>query len=124
MIRELIAEADGCLKLNYLTGASACARKAIYELLIKEQAEGSDYERRIKSLKSKHPAIEPELFDIMSHIQGMTSDKVHEQSWDKWTSKNLKFVLETLKTILHEISRASRKGIEGEGRQRFTRRTS
>src|SRR6267143_6611022 len=50
-IRELITEADGCLKMNYLTGASACTRKAIYELTVLEKAVGDDYESRIKSLK-------------------------------------------------------------------------
>ena len=84
LIRELITESEGCLKMNYLTGASACMRKAIYELLIKENAEGKDYETRIKSLKSKFPSIDSELFDILSAIQDMTSDKIHEQSWDKW----------------------------------------
>ena len=33
----------------------------------------------------------------------MTSDKVHEQSWDKWDSKHLILFIETLKAILHEI---------------------
>ena len=33
----------------------------------------------------------------------MTSDKVHEQSWPKWDSKNLTLILETLKAILHDI---------------------
>lgn len=102
-IRELISEADGCLKMNYLTGASACARKAIYELTVKEKAEGPDYETKIKSLKGKNPTVDAELFDILSHIQGMTSDKIHEQSWDKWNPTNLKLILETLKAVLHEI---------------------
>jgi hypothetical protein len=33
----------------------------------------------------------------------MTSDKVHEQSWDKWDSGNLKLIIETLKTVLYDI---------------------
>ena len=33
-LRELITEADGCAKMNFLTGASACTRKAIYELFL------------------------------------------------------------------------------------------
>jgi len=33
----------------------------------------------------------------------MTSDKVHEQSWDKWDSKHLRLIIETLKTILQDI---------------------
>lgn len=102
-IRELISEAEGCLKMNYLTGASACVRKAIYELLIKEKMEGKDYKSRIKSLKDEYPGVEPDYFDILAHIQDMTSDKIHEQSWDKWDSTNLKLIIETLKGILHDI---------------------
>jgi len=103
IIRELITEADGCQKMNYLTGASACARKAIYELLLIEKAEGSRYEEKIKSLKDKYTSIDPELFDILAAVQDMTSDKIHEQSWDMWDSGNLKLIIETLKTILYEI---------------------
>jgi hypothetical protein len=103
MLRELITEAEGCLKMNYLTGASACMRKAIYELLVHEKVEGGDYEARIKALKKKHPDSDPTYFDILASIQDMTSDKIHEQSWDKWDSPNLKFIIETLKSILYDI---------------------
>lgn len=103
IIRELITEAEGSVKMNFLTGASACTRKAIYELLVKEKAEGDSYEDRIKFLKTKHPEIDPELFDVLCHIKDMTSDKVHEQSWDIWDSKHLLLFLETLKAILHEM---------------------
>ena len=103
IIRELITEAEDSLKMNYLTGASAWVRKAIYELLVHEEIEGETYEDRIKSLKGKYPLINPELFDVLGHIQQMASDKVHEQSWDKWDSPNLKLITETLKIILHKI---------------------
>lgn len=103
ILRELITEAEGCLKMNYLTGASACMRKSIYELLVFEKAEGDDYQSRIKSLKNKHPESDPNLFDILAHIQEMTSDKIHEQSWDKWDSHYLQLIIETLKTVLHDI---------------------
>jgi len=33
----------------------------------------------------------------------MTSDKVYEQSWDKWDSKHIRLFLEVLRTIFHEI---------------------
>jgi len=89
--------------MNYLTGASACMRKAIYELLVIEKAEGEDYEGKIKFLKKKYPESDPNLFDILSHIQDMTSDKIHEQSWDRWDSKYLKLIIETLKTVLYDI---------------------
>lgn len=102
-IRELVNEAEGCRKLNFLTGASACTRKAIYELLIIEKAEGVDYESRIKSLKKKYTGIDSMLFDGLAHIQDMTSEKVHEQSWDKWDSSHLRLILETLKMVLYEM---------------------
>lgn len=66
-------------------------------------AEGEHYDNKIKDLQSKHPDIDPELFDILAHIKDMTSDNVHEQSWDKWDSPKLTFILETVKTVLHEI---------------------
>jgi hypothetical protein len=103
VIRELITESEGCIKMNFLTGASACMRKAIYELVIIENAQGKDYESKIKILKDKYPETDPTLFDILSHIQDMTSDKIHEQSWDQWNSHYLKLIIETLKTILHDI---------------------
>lgn len=102
-IRELITESEGCIKMNYLTGASACTRKAIYELLIREKAEGHNYDEKIKCLRDAHPEIDPELFEILTHIKDMTSDQVHEQSWDKWDSQHLTLFLEALKTILHEL---------------------
>lgn len=95
LIRELITESEGCLKINFLTGASVCMRKAIYELLVFEKATGADYENRIKSLKKKYPDSDPALFDILSNIQDMTSDKIHEQSWDKWDSRYLILIIET-----------------------------
>ncbi len=103
VFRELITEAEGCVKMNFLTGASACTRKAIYELTVKEKAEGNDYESRIKFLKDKYPNINQDFFDILSHIKDMTSDKIHEQSWDKWENNYLKLFIETLKSILYEI---------------------
>lgn len=103
IIRELITEGEGSLKMNFLTGASACMRKAIYELLVIEKVDGQHYEDKIKFLKDKYPSSDPDLFDILGHIQQMTSDKIHEQSWDKWDSKNLHLIIETLKTVLYDI---------------------
>jgi len=103
VLRELITEAEGCAKMNYLTGASACTRKAIYELLVIEKIEGGDYDSRIKGLAEKFPVVDKELFEIIGHIKDMTSEKVHEQSWDAWDSKHLQLFLEALKTALHEM---------------------
>lgn len=102
-LRELLTESEQCINMNSLTGASACTRKAIYEFLILQNAEGSDYEKRIKSLKKTFPQIDPNLFEILSNIQGMTSDKLHEQSWDKWDNTHLKMFNEILRTLFNEI---------------------
>lgn len=103
IIRELVTEAEGCAKMNYLTGASACTRKAIYELLALQSSQGANYDDKIKDLASKHPSIDTELFEILGHIKDMTSDHVHEQSWIPWDSKHLHLFLETFKAVLHEI---------------------
>jgi hypothetical protein len=103
VIRELVTEAEGRLKSNFLTGASACARKVVYELAVKVGAEGASYEERIKSLKSKFPAIDPAYFDTLLAIQQVTSDKVHEESYDGWESKHIKLILAALYEVLQEI---------------------
>lgn len=103
IIRELVTEAEGCLKSNYLTGSSACLRKSIYELSSIEDVGGDDYQSRIKNLGKKYTNVSEDYFDILSTIQTMTSDKVHEDSWEMMDSKTIKLFLETLKTILEEI---------------------
>src|SRR6185436_9514628 len=42
-IRELIVEAEGCLKAGFLTGGTVCAQRAIQTLLQHESAEGASY---------------------------------------------------------------------------------
>ena len=103
VLRELLTEAEGCLKSNYLTGASACARKIIYELAILNKGEGDNYEDRIKSLKAKHPEVEPAFFDTLLTIQQVTSTKVHENSYDGWEAKHLRIILTALADVLHEL---------------------
>lgn len=103
VIRELMTEAEGCLKSNFLTGASACARKTVYELAVKLDASGDTYEDRIKSLKERLPAVDSTYFDTLLTIQQVTSSKVHEKSYDGWESKHLRLILATLHEILYEI---------------------
>ena len=102
-LRELIAEAEGCLKSNFLTGASACARKVVYELSRLHDSEGDNYDDKIKSLKVKLPGVDPTYFDTLLTIQQVTSSKVHENSHDNWDSKHLRLILATLNEVLQEI---------------------
>jgi hypothetical protein len=103
VLRELLSEADGCLNMNFLTGASVCIRKSIYEFIFLHKVEGSDYETKIKSLKALLSSVDPTYFDVLSHLQDMTSDKVHEQSWKKWDSKHIRFFIELLRNLFHEV---------------------
>ena len=103
ILRELLTEAEGCLKSNFLTGASACARKLVYELAVLNKSEGGTYDERIRSLKAKHPNVEPAFFDTLLTIQQVTSTKVHEQSYDGWGAKHLRIILAALSEVLHEI---------------------
>ncbi len=102
IFRELIAEAEGCLKNNFLTGASVCIRKIIYELAKKHNAKGSNYDERIKSLKEELKDIDPIYFDQMITIQQLTSDKVHEESYEGWNAKHIRFFLSVILEILNE----------------------
>ncbi|MCG8693619.1 MAG: hypothetical protein MI806_20635 [Minwuiales bacterium] len=103
VLRELITEAEGCLKMNYLTGASACARKVVYELARLHKSRGANYDERVKALKDQLPEVEPTYFDTLLTIQQVTSSKVHENSYDGWESKHLRAILAALREALHEI---------------------
>src|SRR5260370_6322556 len=103
VLRELMSESESCLKGNLLTGASACARKIVYELATLQKASGDSYEERIKSLKTINSSVEAAYFDTLLTIQQITSSKVHEESYDVWDSKHLTLILSTLAEILREI---------------------
>lgn len=102
-LRELLIEAQGCQKSNFLTGASACARKLVYELGVLSGATGENYEDRIKSLKAIHTTVDSTFFDTLLTIQQVTSTKVHENSYDGWEAKHLRVILAALSEALHEI---------------------
>jgi len=103
VLRELLTEAEGCQKTNFLTGASACARKIVYELARLSSADGDNYEDRIKALKVKHPEVDPAFFDTLLTIQQATSTKVHENAYDGWESRHLRIILAALHEVMHEI---------------------
>lgn len=109
-IRELMFESEKARQANLLVGASACLRKAIYELLVYAKAiiknvknEHVDYQESIKKLKTKFPNVAPELFDGLCDIQEMASNFVHEGSWKAWDSSKLRVLIELTKATLHEM---------------------
>jgi len=109
-IRDLISEAEKSRKANLLVGASACLRKAIYELLNYEKVivrddktKRANYKKSIESLKNKFSQVTSDLFDNLGQIQELTSDQVHEDSWKAWSSPVLHFLIELTKATLNEI---------------------
>ena len=109
-VRELIHEAEKSRTSNLMVGASACLRKAIYELLehektiVKNEKTGwADYQESMKTLKTKFSTVAPELFEALEHIQEMTSNNVHEGSWEAWDSAKLRMLIELAKATLHEM---------------------
>jgi len=108
-LRELLSEAENCLKMNFLVGASACVRKAIYELIDLEKVRvirdngRTNYTDSIKKLKEKFQYVPGAYFDALSNIQELASDNVHEGSWEAWDSKKLKILIESTKNVLHEM---------------------
>ena len=102
-LRGLFTEAEGCLKSNFLTGASACARKIVYELARLHELADGNYDDRIKSLKKGHSEIDGTYFDTLLTIQRATSSKVHENSYDGWEANHVRLILSALREILHEL---------------------
>jgi len=103
VFRALITESEKCISNNCLTGASACIRKTIYEFINKEKLEGDDYTSKIKSLKGKYNTLDDTYVDILSAIQGIMSDQVHEQSYVNFDIEHAKIYIEVLKEAFNQI---------------------
>ncbi len=101
-LRDLLIEAHKCIKENALTGASACIRKAIYQFLIKEKAQGNNYDEKITAIKKNWSQIEDYL-DVLKGIKGITSDQVHEDSFASFDSDEAKSYVAILEEIFREV---------------------
>ena len=102
--RDLIDEAEKCIQNNCLTGASACIRKTIYEFLLQENAIGDNYDEKIKSLKGKQKTLDDSYIDMISGIQGIMCDQVHESTvYESFTSQQATGYIEILKEIFNHF---------------------
>ena len=114
-MRQLVDEAQECKKANLKTGASACLRKLIYTLLSdqlnkkagKENVSLKDlgyehYSDCIKAFKECCPDL-TEFIEPLEDITGITSDQVHENSWDEISSKDIEICLASIKDLLEEL---------------------
>lgn len=114
-MRQLVDEAQECKKANLKTGASACLRKLIYTLLSdqlnkkagKENVSLKDlgyehYSDCIKDFKECYPHLTV-FIEPLEDITGITSDQVHENSWDEISSKDIEICLVSIKDLLDEL---------------------
>jgi hypothetical protein len=98
MLRDLLVEADGCAKNNYLTGGTACAQRAIQMLLTVEKAEGPDTQARVRSLSEKYPAVPQMLTQVLLQFGDAAS-----RDGAKLNTQGLNLLTVTLKAIAYEI---------------------
>lgn len=91
---------------NAIIGASACVRKAIYEFLKLEDAQGEHYREQISYVKTQHKNKNLDIyFDIIIQIQGMTSNDLHanETMFNKLNSNEIKLYISILNELFVEI---------------------
>ena len=97
-VRDLILEADGCVKAGFMTGGTVCAQRAIHLLLQHEGAEGASYEARLHALSQKYPAVPQSLFALCIRL-GDSPAKDHPPL----DVERLKVFNVALKIMLYEI---------------------
>jgi hypothetical protein len=97
-IRDLVGEAEGCVKNAYLTGGTACVQRAIQMLLAAEKADGNDVEARIKSLAERHAGLPQVLTAVLQRFGDATS-----RDGAKLSASGLNVLIVTLKALLYEI---------------------
>jgi hypothetical protein len=93
-IRQLLDEADGCLNMSFSTGGTACARRAVQQLLAQENADGDDYAASLIAFSEKHPAVAPALLQILQ-VLGDGDAPLPADS--------LRALIVTIKAVVYEV---------------------
>lgn len=94
-LRALLDEADGCLKMSFLTGAGACTGRTL-DLLISEQGLGEgDRAEQILQLGKKHPAVAESFLRGLSLVTNNPSGA--------WDEARVTLAIAILKAIAYEI---------------------
>jgi hypothetical protein len=94
-LRALLEEADGCLKMSFMTGGGACAGRTL-DLLLSEQGIGDgDRGEQIQQLGKKHPAIAESFLRVLSVVTTNPSGA--------WDEARVTLAIVILKAISYEI---------------------
>lgn len=94
-LRALLDEADGCLKMSFLTGAGACAERTLDLLLAEQGLGGADRAEQILQLGKKHPAV------AESFMRGLSLVTNHPGG--AWDEARATLAVAILKAIAYEI---------------------
>ena len=94
-LRALLEEADGCLKMSFLTGAGACAGRTLDLLLAEQGLGGGDRSDQILQLGKKHPAV------AESFLRGL--QLVTNNPSGAWDEARVTLAIGILKAIVYEI---------------------
>ena len=95
--RDLLSEAEGCLQKGFLTGGTACARRALDLLLNVAKTDGTAYEDRLQSLGEKH-GISKMLTSILVQCGGASAKDNATLSADV-----LQLFVVTMKAVVYEL---------------------
>jgi hypothetical protein len=95
--RDLLSEADGCMQKGFLTGGTACARRALDLLLNVAKTDGTSYEDRLQSLGEKH-GIAKMLTSILVQCGGASAKDNATLSADV-----LQLFIVTMKAVVYEL---------------------
>jgi hypothetical protein len=95
--RDLLSEADGCMQKGFLTGGTACARRALDLLLNVAKTDGASYEDRLQSLGEKH-GIAKMLTSILVQCGGASAKDNATLSADV-----LHLFIVTMKAVVYEL---------------------
>jgi hypothetical protein len=95
--RDLLSEAEGCLQKGFLTGGTACARRALDLLLNVAKTDGAAYEDRLQSLGEKH-GISKMLTSILVQCGGASAKENATLSGDV-----LQLFVVTMKAVVYEL---------------------
>ena len=95
--RDLLSEAEGCMQKGFLTGGTACARRALDLLLNVAKTEGASYEDRLQSLGDKH-GIAKMLTSILVQCGGASAKDNATLSADV-----LQLFIVTMKAVVYEL---------------------
>lgn len=96
-LRDLLTEADGCLKMGFLLGGTVCSQRAIQTVLTLEEVTGANDDARLRALSDKYPGVPKVLFAVCARFREAPADQA---PLDK---ERLNLLMVTLKFMFYEI---------------------